>query len=348
MLFVFGAGASIADGAPSQKDILPQILKESCNISEPAKLVKEFIENNFDLIDCPSLESVFGYLDYFISRKESLGGEFTTTKLIIIRESLIRLIHHVISKSNNSVNSKGTYRKFWEAIDKTNKNISIITTNYDPLLDESFDFLYPCKALIDYCISFMNYEQYDKIDTFNWWTNPRIPVPIWDDKIPVPIKIIKVHGSLNWKYCNCCNQVLLTSWDTEVDLDTLEFKRRIYGEKSEDIITESRCPNDNTLFDTFIVPPSHIKELNHPVISRLLDEAAVEIRKAKKIVFIGYSFPEADVHIKALFRKNLTENIELEVVDPCLNDKIKSSYRSINKNAVFVNDTFENYIKTIK
>lgn len=343
LLFVFGAGASIADGVPLQKDLLPQILKESCTVSEPVKFVKSFIENNFDLNNCPSLESVFGYLDYFISKRESLGGEFTTAKLITIKEFLIRLIHHEISKPRNG---KGVYREFWKAIDKTNKNISIITTNYDTLLDESFGFLYPNKALIDYCINFMNYEQPDEIEAFNWWINPRMPVAIWDDQIPVPIKIIKIHGSLNWKYCNCCNQVLLTPWNIAVDSNTLEFKTEIEfsDESSGKLMT---CPNDNTPFDTFIAPPSHIKELNHPVIARLFDEAAEEIRRTKKIVFIGYSFPEADVHIKALFKKNLSKNIELMVVDPCLNEKIKSNYRSLSENTIFIDDTFENFIGTI-
>jgi NAD-dependent SIR2 family protein deacetylase len=348
LLFVFGAGTSIADGAPLQKDILPQMLKNNYKSSELAKLVKKFIENNFDLADnnYPSLESVFGYLDYFISKRESLGKEFTTIRLIEIKEFMIRLIHHNISRSSNN---KGIYRKFWETIDKTNKNISIITTNYDTLLDEAFDFLYPSKALIDYCINFMNYEQEDKIDAFNWWINPKAPVPIWDNKIPVPIKIIKIHGSLNWKYCNCCNQVLLTPWDTELDIDTLEFKGYIGAScnNPEEIIFDLECPNDNNSFGTFIIPPSHIKELNHPVISKLFDEAAEEIRKAKKIVFIGYSFPEADVHIKALFKKNLNKEIEMEVVDPFLNEKIKGNYRSINENIVFIKDSFENYIEKI-
>lgn len=346
VLFVFGAGASISDGGPLQKDLLPQILNEIYEDSELASLVKAFIQENFDTEsrNTPSLESVFGYLDYFISKKESLKGGYTTLKLIGIKEALIRLIHHQISVSKIR---KGIYKKFLECLDSHNKNVSIITMNYDTLLDESFDFLYPSKALIDYCINFMNYEEYDKIDAFNWWDNPRQPVTIWDNQIPSPIKIIKIHGSLNWKYCNCCNQVLLTPWDTKIDLVAQGFKGRIGAscENPEEIVFDLKCPNDDTPFDTFIVPPSHIKDLNHPAISKLFDEAAIEIRKTKKIVFVGYSFPEADVHIKALFKKNILDETEIEVVDPYLNDKIESNYKSISLNVVFVKDSFENYIE---
>ena len=93
------------------------------------------------------------------------------------------------------------------------------------------------------------------------------------------------------------------------------------------------------------MPPSHIKDLNHPAISKLFDEAAIEIRKTEKIVFIGYSFPESDVHIKALFKKNILDGTKIEVVDPYLNETIKSNYKSISHNAVFIKDSFENYIE---
>ena len=141
VLFVFGAGASISDGGPLQKDLLPEILNEDYGDSELANLVKKFISTNFDTENgnYPSLESVFGYLDYFISKKESLKGGYTTIQLISIKESLIRLIHHRISETKTR---KGIYKKFLECLDKVNKNVSIITMNYDTLLDESFDFLY--------------------------------------------------------------------------------------------------------------------------------------------------------------------------------------------------------------
>ena len=346
VLFVFGAGASIADGGPLQRELLPEIMNDNYEESELANLSKKFIKENFDTENeiFPSLEAVFGYLDYFISKKESLKGGYSTIQLISIKESLIRLIHHRISVSKNR---KGVYKKFLERIDNCNKNVSIITMNYDTLLDESFDFLYPSSALIDYCINFMNYEEYDKVDAFNWWINPREPVTIWDNKIPTPIKIIKIHGSLNWKYCNCCNQVFLTPWDTYIDLKTQGFKGRIGAscENPEEIVFDLKCPNDDTPFDTFIVPPSHIKDLNHPAISKLFDEAAIEIRKTKKIIFIGYSFPEADVHIKALFKKNMLDGTEIEVVDPYLTETIKSNYKSISQNVVFFKDSFENYVE---
>lgn len=48
VLFVFGAGASIADGGPLQRDLLPDILNADYAESELASLAKKFIQDNFD------------------------------------------------------------------------------------------------------------------------------------------------------------------------------------------------------------------------------------------------------------------------------------------------------------
>ncbi|WP_237443911.1 SIR2 family protein [Sinobacterium norvegicum] len=348
-LFVFGAGASIAEGAPLQRDILKLIFEskdEHINSSNAASKVRLFINENFDISDgeYPTLESIFGYLEYFISKREGLGKEYTTLRITEIKEALIQLVHYVISKPAG--NRNGTYRKFWEVVSETNRNVSVVTMNYDTLLDESFDFLYPDKAYIDYCIELMNYHHYDDISAFDWWVNPREPVPVWDGGDPKPIKLIKLHGSLNWKYCNCCNQVLLTAWDTKIDLGSMGFKGYIHAscENPETVEFDLSCPLDGNSFDTFIVPPSHIKDLSHPAINKLLDETAIEIRKAKKIVFVGYSFPEADVHIKALFRKNLRNDTELHVIDPYLNDSIRSNYKSLSAQPVFYEKSFEQFV----
>lgn len=348
-LFVFGAGASIAEGAPLQKDILKLIFEskdEHINSSNAASKVRLFINENFDISDgeYPTLESIFGYLEYFISKREGLGKEYTTLRITEIKETLIQLVHYVISRPAG--NRNGTYRKFWEVVSETNRNVSVVTMNYDTLLDEAFDFLHPYKAYIDYCIELMNYHHYDDISASDWWVNPREPVPVWDGGDPKPIKLIKLHGSLNWKYCNCCNQVLLTAWDTKIDLNSMSFKGYIHasGENPETKEFDLSCPLDGNSFDTFIVPPSHIKDLSHPAINKLLDETAIEIRKAKKIVFIGYSFPEADVHIKALFRKNLKNDSEVHVIDPFLNDSIRSNYKSLSAQPVFYEKSFEQFV----
>lgn len=343
VVFIFGAGASYADGAPLQADLLPHILHGNDSKITESRLgrsVIDFIVSHFFISASytPSLESVFGYIDYFINAAESLGDDFGTARIAEIKESLIKLLHYTIAKKRGA--ERGVYQRFWERAKEHSLNIGVISLNYDTLLDEAFDFLYPDVGYIDYCVNLMNYDWYDKyhkeIEPFNWWINPREPVPVWEGGNPRPIKLIKLHGSLNWKYCNCCNQVLLTPWQSDIDLNTMGFVRYDYTKGPHDSTPiEFRCPIDSTRFNTLILPPSHIKDLTHPVISQLRTEAAREIRCAKKLVFVGYSFPEADVHIKALFAKNKNPDSRIIVVNRTVNEPLKASYLSLDNKTIF-------------
>ena len=158
---------------------------------------------------------------------------------------------------------------------------------------------------------------------------------------PVSIKIIKVHGSLNWKYCNCCNQLLLTPWDRMIDLKKGKFLGYTYPDLKE---YEYVCPLDGTDFQTLIMPPSYVKTLNHPIVSQLLNEAAREIRNTKKIVFVGYSLSDADVHIKALFKKQLQEDVEVYVINSRITDNLKRKYLSLTKKIKFIESPFETMV----
>ncbi len=347
IVFVLGAGASNPDGVPLQKEMLPMILSgefEEITNSKIGKIVAEFITDNFDFNikknQFPQLEAVFGFLDYFVQHNESLNAKYTNEKIRDIKEYLIKLIHYVVNLRTDK--SSHYYHLFWQTIQKHNTNTSIITLNYDTLLEQAFDFLFQRKiGYIDYCIPLMNYEKAPAMRNYNFWINPREPVLISSGENPVPFKIIKTHGSLNWKYCNCCNQTLLTPWDRKIDLNQGKFLGYTYPDKEE---YEIRCPLDGTEFQTLIIPPSYLKTLHHSIISQLLSEAAREIRTAKKIVFIGYSLSNSDVHIKALFKKQTSPEKEIIVVNPRRKDSFEFNYRALSKNVRFYYSSFEEFV----
>jgi NAD-dependent SIR2 family protein deacetylase len=345
VLFVLGAGASHPDGVPLQKHILPSILSDpggAISGSEIGKEFSRFFYSNFKIRDkyFPELEAVFGFLDYFIQQDESLNQEYTVTKIRQIKEYLIKLIHYIID-FQFSDRSK-YYHLFWEAVHGTNRNSSFITLNYDTLFEQAFEFLFNQSCYIDYCIDLMNYRKDDLLKSFNTWTNPREPVLYKEGEDPVSYKIIKVHGSLNWKYCNCCNQTLLTPWDRSIDLNEGKFLGYTYPDRQ---VYEYKCPFDGTDFQTLIMPPSFVKPFFQHVISQLLNEASKEIRIAKRIVFIGYSLSNADIHIKAIFKKNLSKDTEVIVVNPRKKESLELNYRALSENTEFVFCTFEEMVQ---
>ncbi|MBK7104947.1 MAG: SIR2 family protein [Ignavibacteriae bacterium] len=346
VIFVLGAGASQPDGVPLQKDILPMILSEKQKEIQDSKIgssVIEFINDNFKYDhktkQYPQLEAVFGFLDYFIQQNESLNAKYTHNKIVELKEYLIKLIHYIVNLRTHKQSKY--YNLFWEAVDKFNKNISIITLNYDTLLEQSFDFLFKKSGYIDYCLHLMNYDKLAELKNFNFWINPREPVLANENENPFAIKILKLHGSLNWKYCNCCNQTLLTPWDRTIDLQGGKFLGFKYPDNEK---YEYLCPLDSTEFQTLIMPPSYLKSLNQPVISQLFSEASREIRDAKKIIFVGYSLSDADIHIKALFKKQLRKTTEVIVVNSKKAAVLENKYSAIAEKIRFVNLAFEDFV----
>lgn len=345
IIFVLGAGASYPDGVPLQKHILPMILSNNeIKNSEVGGPVIEFIEDNFAYKDqegaYPYLEAVFGFLDYFIQNNESLSSKYSYTYIRVIKESLIKLIHHIVN-SQTDKESK-VYQTFLEMVNRRTSNYSIISLNYDTMLEQAFQNLKGKFGYLDYCIHLMNYEKSAVLGQFDYWIDPRSPVAIDENENPVPIKLMKLHGSLNWKYCTCCNQTLLTTWDREIDLTIGKFTGYTYPDKQK---YEYVCPQDGTDFETLIMMPSYVKPLHHPVISQLLSEAAREIRATKKIVFIGYSLSDADLHIRALFKKHLAEDVKVFVVNTRETEAFELKYLSLTKNVQFFNCSFEDMLK---
>lgn len=345
VLFVFGAGTSHPDGVPLQRDILPMILHDDVIAkSEIGKIFIQFIKENFvfdeESYEYPTLESVFLFLDYFIRQNESLSKTYPNSTIYEIKEYLIKLIHHIVNLHTDQKSS--IYHKFWDVIEKHNTNSSIITLNYDTLLEQAFEHMFKRVGYIDYSFHLMNYEKSKELSFFNYWINPRQPIETEENENPVPIKIIKLHGSLNWKYCNCCNQTLLTPWDRAIDLN--KGKLTWYSEKANENF-EYICPIDGTGFETLILTPSFTQNLNRQVFTQLISEAGREIRSAKKIVFIGYSLSNADVHVRALFKKHLQANTEVVVINPRLTKSLELKYQSIASNAEFVNSSFEEFVE---
>ncbi len=343
VLFVFGAGTSHPDGLPLQRDVLPMILNDKeIASSEIGKIVIHFIKDNFvydiESNEYPHLESLFLFLDYFIKQNESLSIKYSNATIHEIKEYLIKLIHYIVNKKTHKKSE--VYNKFWKAVEKHNTNISVITLNYDTLLEQAFEHLYERIGYIDYSFHLMNYEKSKELEFFDFWINPRQPIETTFN--PVPFKIIKLHGSLNWKYCNCCNQTLLTPWDRAIDLNKGQLTW--YSKKNNESF-EYICPQDGTSFETLILTPSFTQNLNRQVFTQLMSEAGREIRSAKKIVFIGYSLSNADVHVRALLKKHLQEDTKVTVINPRITNSLKLKYQSIASNAKFVSSTFENFVE---
>lgn len=339
LVFIFGAGASYPDGIPVQSEIIPQIIHNNdlqLTRSEAGKKIRQFLQENFSTSEkFPTLEEVFGFIDFHINNDFNLSSYWTTTELIKLKTNLTKVLHYIISSKTKT---SEYFRLFWDNIRIYKKKIGVITTNYDTLIDEAFDIIYD-DYLIDYCIDLINFRYPDEITPFDWWLDPSQPNSQFTRNVPIRTKLIKIHGSLNWKYCNCCGQVGLTPWQHRINLKTDSFESFYESE-----ITT--CPFDNNKLSSLIQVPSHIKTNYNFIFNKLYDEAGYTIRGAKKLVFIGYSFPEADVHIRALIKRNFNPENEIIVVNKSTAKDLIYRYESLAKNVDYNEMTFERFIKS--
>ena len=349
ILFVLGAGASAPDGVPLQRQILPHILTSTDPAlaeSELGCLVRSFVETWFPKrpsgVTYPSLEEVFGFIDTCTRYWIDLSAEWTLETIEPVRDALIKCIHFTIH--SRRADRPENYRAFWRQVSEAERMVSVVTLNYDSTLEEAYDPLFP-ESLIDYCLPFMNYEMPSGIDPFNWWINPR-STDARERKV-VTHKVLKLHGSLNWKYCRCCRGILLTPWDTQIDLKKGRFIREFIPEMrmSEVERIAFTCPYCQTPFDTLILPPTHLKDLSHPVISTLVNEALYEARDASRVVFVGYSFPPADIHIRALLSRSVRTK-SVMVIDPNLADSAKDRYFAVSSEVDFIEKSFSDVVSS--
>ncbi|WP_165482795.1 SIR2 family protein [Legionella gresilensis] len=342
-VFFLGAGASIADGAPLQKNIIPLLFNfrnDHYEKSNLYKIVTDFIKTYFicDLNkdSFPNLEQIFGFIEYFIMRGESLSGLYTLEHIVYLRESLIKLIYYIIGASARKKSI--VLKEFWKQIYMFQQNISIITVNYDTLAEDAFPVLYPLNCYLDYCYPLANYN-FEYLHPSDWWVNPQKPILSTSANYPLRIKYIKLHGSLNWKYCNCCNQLILRAWEKENEFAS--------SPSTTDLLEETNtnfCSLDGNELKSLIIPPSYNKNLMHPIISQMLNEASSEIRLAKKIVFIGYSLPESDVHIKAVLSKSDIAKKEIIVINPIKNLELQRRFLELSSNCKFITKPFNQII----
>jgi hypothetical protein len=147
------------------------------------------------------------------------------------------------------------------------------------------------------------------------------------------IPIFKPHGSINWS----------------------EKKSR-----------ELKISNQELL--PVIVAPSHLKFIglkdspqiissgylnNNPTITKIWQQMEERMRRAKVLVFIGYSFPNADLYFSSVLRTVLTNSsrkIKIVIVNPdaqLIAEKLKRRF-SIEGDNISSHFTFETFCKLIR
>jgi len=302
IVFILGAGFSRAAKLPLQRDLLPRMLNfegGDFNFKNARDNVKEFINGNFPnvKIENLTLEDLFTILDKAVLGKEYFGG-YSWEKLYKIRKGLVHTLLVLLDsemKANKDFytiyNGMGQF-----VIDccqgKKPYNAALISINWDTLFESIINSLDREKnqspVLLDYC-------------TFNHSLENPGNTRESSKSHGNFLKIMKLHGSLNWLYCPNCG--------------------RLYTDRYKNIgITYNPvCPccqedEQKIVLEEMIITPTMLKEFQNHHLKLTWQHAFIEISHADLIVFIGYSLPPADFELRYFFKKAFHKKVSITAV----------------------------------
>jgi NAD-dependent SIR2 family protein deacetylase len=290
VLFFLGAGASKPppSNIPTVSELLSELWKKSNQMENKplSKLEQWCKENQIDNIE----EMLTGVTlsDFMIRNRKVhnllnsvLYPQWASLKDLSIRDvetvssfqSMIDTFFSLLVGTMLSAQPNPAHEAivtFASSFPKT----SIVTTNYDLCMDQALD-----KAAKAY--------------TYIIGSQKRDAMPL-----------IKMHGSINWFYCQTCQNVLMP---------TVENMRKAIESQMPYSVT-GMCPECNSPTKQFIVPPTTYKFLIYPPIIEVWNAAREILQCSKFYVIVGYSFALGDDYILKMVLKAIREDPSKQVI----------------------------------
>jgi len=288
-LFILGAGASAESGAPLMGNFLDiaEDLLRAGEVEEKNEFSKVFevisrLQNVFakSNLNLDNIEAIFGAIE--MARIIKKLDSYSVAEIEEIRNALVILIVNTLERkinypvANRQVFPTDSYKQFVDLLkDKNMKDVSIITFNYDVALDYA---LYRHGEHVNYCL---------------------------DESSSRGIKLLKLHGSVNWARCNECSRIIpfdLEKYFSKFHWDIFSEETKVRLSMSKDL-EHLRGFHEHSNFDKIpvLVPPTWNKTEYHGNLTNVWNHAAYELSCARNIYVFGYSLPETDSFFRYLF-----------------------------------------------
>ena len=324
IVYVLGAGFSYDAGVPIQSEILSGIRRFQL-LDLPASLssnfltaqteISSFIERIFERVPNPRLEDVFTLIDQSIQRRNFCIG-YSWQQLEVVRSALLNAIVLLFHAREEQVPAaaQDLYHETAAYLveerlkaGQQNHPFSIVSLNWDCVLENA---IYWCldqcegrKADIDYCCYTTPLEG----------TTRHTP-SIYQKAIGLyNIKFMKPHGSVNCVLCPNCNRLYSGLGATRKSLEKYVAGKVCPRCRRIIMQAETEGPKEPIL-EPLIISPTFLKEFDNAHIQMIWHNAYVDLCEARKIVFIGYSLPEADYHLRTLLKRAIRPDAQITVV----------------------------------
>jgi hypothetical protein len=309
-VYIVGAGFSKYAGLPLQADFTAALLeprKDKSYVLLPlVDHLGKFVNRVFDHKETanakfwPELEDVFTNIDLAANTGHHLGSAYSPSKLRTVRRVLLaRIVCMLDERFHQAEEDKGPewtkMTSFFQSLDI--RNSGFISMNWDTVIERQLRDLRKLKN-IDYgcgAVAGRFPSKGNVIATYNALDS--------DSQIPV----VKMHGSVNWLYCDNCRQLYWFSTEDAVAvakqlISPTEAKGLGLGRDSE--FAKWCCKNcRNVPLTTRLATFSFLKALDFPMFDQSWLSAEKLLRGADKWIFIGYSLPAADYEFKHLLKR---------------------------------------------
>ena len=324
IVFLLGAGASkpSPSGIPTVAELLPELL------SRARRLDREQVTNLADFCDRQRIDNIEDLLtavqiSAFCSRNPrilslvefQLFGDAATNlprhpgaprpiradvSSVAYLQDTLQVLFGLLSNLMLPADPNKGHQAIVEYL-KEKPSTPIVTTNYDCCID---------LALINNDVPFSYTVDF---------ANPEVLANSSD----TACQLIKLHGSLNWFYCETCQKVRLIDIGQTVG----DYKKQ----RGEYPII-SVCNECGGQRRGLLVPPHAMKFDVAPPLQPLIANAASCFEGSTLIVIVGFSFADADLYISRMLIKAMQESpkTRMVIVDPDASviDKVRSKFEA--------------------
>ncbi len=355
-VYILGAGFSKNLGLPLQSEFTNALVKPQGKGNDKifgsllSWIIKRFIRLSFhsnldrNISYCPRLEDLFTCIGLSANTGINLGRNRSPAYLRTIRRIFIA---RIIQTVNEVFNYSKIMRTLLNKIDFERSIFFVM--NWDTSLEKAFIEKYKLE------IESINYV----IDC--------LPLKRTERNSESDLNIIKLHGSTNWLYCDCCRGLFCVGkederkipyqllkaedWDRIKKFSTLVDE---YGENINRFRTPKRvwqklkCPSCVTLLSTRLATFSYRKDITQPFFQYGWYLAEQCLISADKWVFIGYSLPDADYEFKHILKRAQLikrNKLDIKVVVNKNSDNFKDFFGSRLKDKNIVLGGLRSYIE---
>jgi hypothetical protein len=314
-VLLVGAGATLAESLPSKPNRAntPPLDATFFELCERARLdrlntVRSYMTSTYGIDpvrDGSGMEQVFNYL-YADAVSPSSTAKSVEAYWALIRmyaNALTVTTRDLVGRSRSGVGA--LIRYMWRS---KARDLTIVTFNQDLVIENALEETIAMKTYSDLPWAL---EHCYETDFEDWWTSS---VPNFTTGAQDSLRVLKLHGSLNWVYRARSAEDAKNSIRQPTGTPGCLLRRRL----STDLF--ARDGNRRVHLLPLIVPPIYEKSVHlRDQLQSVWNAAETAFKTATRLVVFGYSFPAADFAAIGLVRRGFIANsslTEISVINP--------------------------------